>query len=255
MTPPDRELGAGVPGGAEPPDAMPATAAPAMRRFLAMLGEVARHDAPVLLLGESGTGKTALARALHARSARASAPFVRVDCAAGAGDLAGQAQAARLGTLFLDEVTGLSPGAQITALRLLQDALRPPQPSARFIASGHLQLEGEIAAGRFRRDLFYRLAVVELRIPPLRDRAEDILPTARAFLAARARATAQPAPHLPPDLERALAAYPWPGNLTELFSVLEHMAILARGRTLDLAALPERMRAGRGRSDLPEVDP
>jgi NtrC-family two-component system response regulator AlgB len=217
-----------------------------MRRFLAMLADAARHDAPVLLVGESGTGKTALARVLHGLSARAHRPFVRIDCAAGSGELAARARAARTGTLFLDDVSDLDAAAQIAALRLLQ-APHPDGVDARLVASARPHLDDDIAAGRFRSDLFYRLAVVELRIPPLRDRAEDILPVARAFLDARARAADGPPAELSHDLERALVAYPWPGNLTELLAALERASLFARAGALDVDALPERVRgAARG---------
>jgi DNA-binding NtrC family response regulator len=224
-------------------DAIQQTASPAMRRLLRMLADAARHDAPVLLVGESGTGKTTLARVLHEMSARAARPFVTVDCRAGTGDLAAHAAAGRTGTLLIDEVGELSPAAQATALRLLEGAPPPPAlPEVRVIACTRHDLEAQMAAGRFRRDLFYRLSVVELRIPPLRQRAEDVLPIARAFLTTHAEAR-YPPPELSADLERALIAYSWPGNVTELLSVLERATILARGSSLPVDVLPERMRA------------
>jgi two-component system, NtrC family, response regulator HydG len=214
-----------------------------MRTFLAVLGRAAGHDAPVLLVGETGSGKTAFARVLHELSARASGPFVRVDCPAGPRQLAAHAESARGGTFFLDEVTALSSAAQVAALRLLQDAPPPPlQLGTRIVASAHHDLESNMADGSFRRDLFYRLAVVEVRIPPLRQRREDILPIAQAFLASLTCRAGRAPPEISADLQSALVAYSWPGNVAELLAVLERALIVSGGRSLDVDALPERMR-------------
>jgi NtrC-family two-component system response regulator AlgB len=211
-----------------------------MRAFARMLEHAAQHDVNVLLLGESGTGKTTLAPALHAMSPRAARSFVRVDCPAVAGDLPTQARAARRGTLFLDEVAELSPAAQAAALQLLQDSRPLP---LRLVASSRHDLQAEVSAGRFRNDLFYRLDVLEIRIPPLRERTEDILPMARSFVASLARGQGRSPPELSPELERALLRHSWPGNIQELLGVLQRMLILSNGARLDVGALPDRILA------------
>lgn len=213
------------------------TASPAMQTFGRLLARAARTTVPVLLVGERGTGKTTFARALHEMSPRKSRRFVRVDCPAATNDLSLAANAGRRGTLFLDEVAELSHAVQATALRLLQDSHRL---SVRLLASTCHDLDTEMAAGRFRKDLFYRLDILEIRIPPLRERAADILPIARAFVAALAGNEKRQTPKLSPDLEQALLRYPWPGNVQELLSVLQRLFILSPGPVLDTGLLPER---------------
>ena len=214
------------------------SASPAMQSFVRLLGEAAHHEVAVLLVGEMGTGKTTFARALHAMSRRAKRRYVRVDCPAAGGDLSSEAYAARSGTLFLDEVVELPLATQASALRILQGTRRVP---FRLVASTRHDLEVELAAGRFRKDLYYRLNVLELRIPPLRERAEDILPIARALLSSLARSEGRPAPALTPQLEQTLIRYSWPGNVQELLSVLQRMLIFSPGPSLDVAALPDRV--------------
>jgi DNA-binding NtrC family response regulator len=213
-------------------------ASPAMRAFGRLLADAARHAVPVLLVGERGTGKTTFARALHAMSRRAARSFVRVDCPAASGDLSAEAHAARRGTLFLDEVAELSPNVQAAALRLLEES--HPLP-IRLMASTCHDLGAELTAGRFRKDLFYRLDILEIRIPPLRERVQDIVPIARAFVASLARKEGRRPPELSPALERALVGYSWPGNVQELLSIVQRTFILSPGNSLDAAALPERM--------------
>jgi two-component system, NtrC family, response regulator AlgB len=214
------------------------SASPAMQSFGRLLAHAADHTVPVLLVGERGTGKTTFARALHTMSSRAARPFVRVDCPAAVDDLSKEAHVARSGTLFLDEVAELPPAVQAAALRLLQESR--PNPF-RLVASTRYDLEAEMAAGRFRKDLFYRLDVLEIRIPALRERLEDILPIARAFAASVAKGEGRAPPELSPEVERALLRYSWPGNVQELQGVLQRMLILSPGSRLEVAALPGRI--------------
>jgi DNA-binding NtrC family response regulator len=227
--------------GSDPSQVLFEAASPAMRSFNRMLEHAAQNDAPVLLVGETGAGKSTFARVLHAMSSRATRPFVRVDCPAALGDFSGETRAVRDGTLFLDEVAELSPPMQAAALRFRQD---PRPPPFCLVASTRHDLQVEVAAGRFRKDLFYHLDVLEIRIPPLRERADDILPIARGFVASLAQSEGRACPQLSPDLERALLAYTWPGNLQELFSVLQRLLILSTGGSLDVGSLPDRFAAG-----------
>jgi DNA-binding NtrC family response regulator len=219
---------------------------PVMRAFAQTLADAAHHDSPVLFVGETGSGKTTFARALHALSARAPHPFVRVDCDGLREDLAAHVRAARGGTLFLEEVGALPAAGQATALGLLLEGSRASPPEIRLVAGTHRDLAAEIAMGHFRGDLFYRLSVLEIRVPPLRERREDLLPLARAIVADLAGAEGRPAPALSPHLERALAAYGWPGNVRELRSVLERLLILTPGGALDVAGLPARVASTTG---------
>jgi transcriptional regulator with GAF, ATPase, and Fis domain len=223
---------------------------------------VADSDVPVLLLGETGSGKEVVARVLKNRSRRAARPFERVNCGAiPAGlidsDLFGHergsfsgATAQRRGwferadggTLFLDEVAELPADAQVRLLRVLQDGSfvrvggeEPVHVDVRVIAATHRDLRAMVAQGRFREDLWYRLAVFPIEIPPLRDRSEDI-PALATHLALRAceRFGTRPLAPTPPDLER-LAAYDWPGNVRELAAVIDRAVILGGGERLEVA--------------------
>jgi transcriptional regulator with GAF, ATPase, and Fis domain len=234
---------------------------------------VADSDVPVLLLGETGSGKEVVARALRNRSRRASGPFERVNCGAiPAGlidsDLFGHergsfsgATAQRRGwferssggTLFLDEVGELPPDAQVRLLRVLQDGSfervggeQPVHVDVRVIAATHRDLRAMVEAGRFREDLWYRLAVFPIEIPPLRDRLEDIPALATHFaLRACERFGTRPLAPTEADLE-LLAAYDWPGNVRELATVLDRAVILGGGERLELAkALGTGARQGR----------
>jgi NtrC-family two-component system response regulator AlgB len=161
-----------------------------------------------------------------------------VDCPAAQHDLSTDAHAAQGGTLSLDEVAELSPPMQAAALRILQDSRPFP---LWLVATTRHDLEAETIAGRFRKDLFYRLAVLEIRIPPLRERLEDLLPIVHAFLVSHGGGEGRAPPQLSPGLERALLEYSWPGNVQELLNVLERMLILSNGGALDIAALPDRI--------------
>jgi transcriptional regulator with PAS, ATPase and Fis domain len=223
---------------------------PAMRHLFTVLERAAVSDVTVLLEGESGVGKDVLAHAIHDRSPRAAGPFVAVDCGsipAGLieselfgherGAFTGAVQArvgvfeqAHGGTLFLDEIGELPLELQPKLLRALETrsvrpvgAARPRVVDVRVLAATNRRLAEASRAGEFRPDLFYRLAVARVTVPPLRDRREDIAPLARTFLRAARR---DPSVQLPPDLAALLQAYDWPGNVRELRNVIERYAVL-----------------------------
>ncbi len=244
------------------------SASPAMRGALELIAKAAAHDAPLLLLGESGTGKGVLARVLHQTSPRRDRPFVVVNSptlseellaselfghAKGAftgavRDQEGRVEAAEGGTLFLDEIAEIPLGLQAKLLRFLQDKqferlgeTRTRSADVRVVAATNRRLEEEVRAGRFRDDLYYRLNTLEVTLPPLRDRPEDLQSLAQSFLASLAREMRRPVPVLSPAAQQVLANYRWPGNLRELRNALERAMILEPGRVLDVAALPERI--------------
>jgi NtrC-family two-component system response regulator AlgB len=245
------------------------TASPRMRAVLEVVQRVATSDVSVLLRGENGTGKGVLARTLHAVSPRRARPFVVVNCptltdellaselfghARGAftgavRDQPGRVEAAEGGTVFLDEIGEISPALQAKLLRFLQEKAfervgeaRTRTADVRIVAATNRDLEAEVKGGRFREDLLYRLNVVEVTVPPLRERPEDILPLAHRFLAFFGHMARQPMAELAPAAAQALAAYPWPGNVRELRNVIERATILSPARVLDLESLPERLR-------------
>ncbi|HSP96420.1 MAG TPA: sigma-54 dependent transcriptional regulator [Candidatus Dormibacteraeota bacterium] len=244
------------------------SAAPAMRAVLDVLSRVAASDATVLLRGENGTGKGVVARALHAGSPRAARPFVTVNCptlseellaselfghvrgafTGAVRDQPGRVEAADGGTLLLDEIGEISPALQAKLLRFLQERefervgeSETRRADVRILAATNRDLEADVGAGRFREDLLYRLNVVELRLPPLRERSEDILRLARHFLAFFARAAKRPVPELSPAAAQALVGYPWPGNVRELRNAIERALILWPAAVLEPAAFPERI--------------
>jgi two-component system, NtrC family, response regulator AlgB len=246
------------------------TRSPALAEALAVAARVAATDATVLLLGETGTGKGVLARHIHALSVRSERPFVTVNCAVvspalienelfghargaftGAeGPRAGHVEAAGNGTLFLDEVGDLPREAQGKLLRLLEEHeyvrvgdTEPRRSDARVIAATHRDLRAASSAGAFREDLFYRLNVVAIRVPPLRERREDLPELAAVIVADLAAQHGRPAARLDPTTIAALTAYGWPGNLRELVNVLERAVILGSGETLTPDLLPEELRA------------
>lgn len=240
----------------------------AMQAILATVERVAAVDAPVLVRGESGTGKGVIARIVHAGSPRSSRPFVTVNCPTLSEDLltselfghargaftgavcdqTGLVEVADGGTLFLDEIGEIAPGLQAKLLRFLQDKrferlgeTHTRRADVRVIAATNRDLETDIGSGRFREDLLYRINVIELKIPPLRERAEDILPLARRFLAFFSAAVGRPAMELSPAAAAALTAYRWPGNVRELRNAIERAAILWPATVVEPAAFIERI--------------
>ena len=247
-----------------------ATQSPRMRTALELATRAAASDAPILLRGENGTGKSTLARLIHARSGRVGKPYVTVSCptlseellaselfghAVGSftgavRDQAGRVEAAEGGTLLLDEIAEISTGLQAKLLRFLQDKefervgeSRTRRADVRVVAATNRDLDADVKAGRFREDLLFRLNVIEIVVPPLRERADDILIMARRFLAFFARAANRPPPALTTTAEQALLAYQWPGNIRELRNAMERAIILFPERSLGREALPERIAA------------
>jgi DNA-binding NtrC family response regulator len=236
---------------------------PKMQQVFKIVAQVAPSRASVLLTGESGTGKELLARAIHHRSTRASGPFVRLHCAAlsenlleselfgdegGAGAQRareGRFEQANGGTLFLDEIGEISAVNQVKLLRVLQEhelervgGNQPISVDARVIAATHRNLKGMVAEGTFREDLFYRLNVINVALPALRERSSDIPALAQHFLRRFARENAKTVDHISDAALARLVAYCWPGNVRELENVMERAVVLADGPVVDLAHLP-----------------
>ena len=234
----------------------------ALRALQERIAKVAGTPARVLITGENGTGKELVARAIHAESPRARRPFVEVNCAAipselieselfghmrgsftgAVGDRAGKFEQADGGTLFLDEIGDMSVAAQAKVLRALQEGVvtriggaKPIQVDVRVVAATNKRLEDEIAAGRFREDLFYRLNVVPLHVPPLRERREDVPALVTHFLQVLAEREGVPPRGITDDAIRRLSELDWPGNVRELRNTVERLLILAAGPSISAA--------------------
>jgi Nif-specific regulatory protein len=234
-------------------------ASPAMREVFRLTRLAAPSRARVLIIGETGTGKELIAKAIHKLSARADGPYIRVNCGAlseslleselyghikgaftGAVDnKIGRFEAAHTGTIFLDEISSMSFRLQVKLLRVLQERefervgdSRTIRVDVRVVAATNQSLEEEIAAGRFRDDLYYRLNVVPIYLPPLRERRDDIPALARFFLKRYGEENRRDVPELTDRLVQALQAYDWPGNVRELENYMERLVVLGDGRPL-----------------------
>ena len=246
------------------------SASPPMQRALATARQAAASDVTVLLTGESGTGKNVLANAIHAWSPRRSGPFVTIACTTLADhlleselfghvkgaftgawkDKTGRIETAAGGTLFLDEVGDLPPELQGKLLRFLEEhrfehvgGTETLEVDARIIAATNRDLEADVRAGKFRSDLFFRVNVIGIALPPLRERPEDIQALIDHVLAGRAARHRRPEVQLAPEARRILAAYQWPGNVRELVNVIERAVVLARDNVIQTADLPDRLLA------------
>jgi NtrC-family two-component system response regulator AlgB len=256
---------------------------PAMKSLLAVAGKVAATDTTVLIRGESGTGKGVLARWLHSESARRAGPFITVDLSSLSGALleselfghargaftgaataaAGRVETARGGTLFLDEIGELPLPLQPKLLRLVQEQQfervgesTTRQGDVRIIAASNRDLKAMVAAGQFREDLYYRLRVVELALPPLRERRDDILPLAEELLTRARQRTRGTVRRFSDEAKAILTRYSWPGNVRELSNSVERAAILGDGEVADaglFAAEAEALAPERAAGD-PEGD-
>lgn len=241
----------------------------AMRRVRRLAEEVARSDVTVLIEGESGTGKELVARLIHRHSARAHRPFIFVNCAALAeqlveaelfghrkgaftdarADKLGRFQLADGGTLFLDEIGDLSAKGQGDLLRVLEDgAFRMVggtelvRVDVRVVAATNKDLRDAVAAGRFREDLYYRLHVIPLVVPPLRERREDVPLLIEAFLVRFCAKHRRRAKRLAPEAMRLCQRFPWPGNIRQLRNVVERLVVTAPGATVEIEDLPDDIR-------------
>ena len=230
--------------------------------------QVAPTESTVLIQGESGTGKEVIARYLHELSARTEGPFLSLNCGAlpeslleselfghvkgsftgAVRDKQGLFAAARGGTFFLDEIGEMSPATQVKLLRVLQEREAIPvggteaiPVDVRVVAATNRDLEDDIKRGRFRSDLYYRLNVINIHLPPLRDRRDDIPTFVRAFLDHIALERGEPPKQLAPDAVEVIMAYDWPGNVRELENALERAVTLTKGESIPRSAIPDKI--------------
>jgi len=243
---------------------------PAMRRVVELAERAAPTDVTVLITGESGTGKERIARLIHQRSRRARGPFVAINCGAlpealleselfghtrgaftgATSDKRGLFEASGAGTLFLDEIGETPPSVQVRLLRALQERTVRPVGSTRdvavdvrILAATNRDLASMVAEKTFRQDLYYRLRVIPLELPPLRERREDLLPLARAFIARTCHDNHCGPCALSSEVLNRLLAYPWPGNVRELENAIERAVVLAEGQPrIEVGDLPPELR-------------
>ncbi len=253
----------------------------AMRQVFSLIEKVADTDSTILILGESGTGKELVARAIHQASHRREGPFIPVNCGAIPEELleselfghekgaftgaiktrVGRFELAHGGTIFLDEVSEMSPKLQVKLLRVLQErtfervgGTRSIQVDIRVIAATNRDLEKEVREGRFREDLYYRLNVIPIKLPPLRERREDIPLLIEHFLKRFAKRKNREVMSISKEALECLMRHDWPGNVRELENVIERMVILSNGETLTLEDVPEYILGQAGSSPLVNVD-
>ena len=247
------------------PDGM-VIASEAMRRVVDLARRVGQVDSTVIVTGESGVGKERVARLIHHSSTRAAGPFVAINCGAvpeslleseffghargaftgAAQDRPGLFEAAQGGTLFLDEIGEVPPAMQVKLLRALQEhevrrvgENKNRKVDARVVAATNRDLAADVHAARFRQDLYYRLRVVEIRVPPLRERRDDILPLARTFLVDAGARLGRKVSGFTPAAAQQLMRHDWPGNVRELENAVERAVVLARSHRIDVDDLPE----------------
>jgi len=259
---------------AKPPIAGLIGSSPAMQRVYALTRQVAKSNASVLLLGETGTGKELIAKAVHQLSARSTGPFVRVNCGAlpeslleselfghvrgsftgAVANRTGRFEAAHTGTIFLDEINSTTPMLQVKLLRVLQERelervgdTQTVRVDTRVIAASNRDLLAEVDAERFREDLYYRLNVVPIEIPPLRERVEDIPQLVSHFLTFYNESNERYVVHIQPQAIEALQGYDWPGNVRELQNYVERAVVMATGDELTTELLPPSVLQGRAR--------
>jgi len=251
-----------------------------MQEILKLVQQVAPADSTVLISGESGTGKELIARAIHDQSPRRDGPFVATSCGAFPEGLIeselfgheagaftgarsrhiGRFEKAHGGTLFLDEISEIPLKAQLDLLRVLQEhkfervgGEQTIEVDVRIVAATNRDLEECVRAGKFRHDLYYRLVVIQIHIPPLRDRPDDIAPLAYHFLRRFAQRAGKPIEGFTPQALEALTEYKWPGNVRELENVVERAVVLTQHRLIDVADLPNSVRARRVEA-VPQID-
>lgn len=245
---------------------------PEIQRVRDIIGKIADTDSTVLILGESGTGKELVARALHYGSARNNKPFVPINCAAIPEDLLeselfgyekgaftgaiatkiGRFEAANEGTVFLDEIGDMSPGLQVKILRVLQEkefervgGRSSIKVDVRVVAATNIDLERAVEEKKFRNDLYYRLNVIPIHLPPLRERSEDVLLLVNHFIEKIALRKKKTVKGVNPDALKALEGYDWPGNIRELENLVERLVVLKEPDTfVSLKDLPEKIRKG-----------